>query len=88
MDENSIQGQLAELRKLTEENNRILKAMRRDALVGGIIKTLLWVVLIAGSYYFTIKALGPFMGMLEGSQKGQGQDFKAILDQYKSLMGE
>jgi hypothetical protein len=88
MEDTSIQGQLGELKRLTEENNRILKAMRRDALIGSIIKTLIWVALIAASYYFTMKLLTPYLGMLEGMQGGQGQDMNALFDQYRELLGQ
>ena len=86
-DTTSIQGQLVELRAKVEENTRILKAMRRDALIGSIIKTLIWVLLIAGSYYLTMQFLEPYMGVLE-AQGGQGQDFGALLEQYRALLGQ
>lgn len=88
MEDTSIQGQLGELKRLTEENNRILKAMRRDALIGSIVKTLIWVALIVASYYFTMKLVTPYLGMLEGMQGGQEQDMNALFEQYKELLGQ
>jgi hypothetical protein len=85
MEDTSIQGQLTELKKLTEDNNRILKAMRRDALIGSIVKTLIWVALIGASYYFSMKLLTPYLGMLQGAQ---GQDMNALFEQYKELLGQ
>ncbi len=89
MEDTSIQGQLAELKQLTQENNRILKAMRRDALIAGVVKMLIWVVLIGFSYYFTMQVIGPFLSMAEGMQTGgQGQDFGALFEQYRELLGQ
>lgn len=83
----SIQAQLVELRAKVEDNTRILKAMRRDALIGGIVKTAIWVGLLIVSYYLTMQFLEPYMGLLEG-QGGQGQDFGALLEQYRALLGQ
>lgn len=35
-----------ELVRLTKDNNRMLKAMRRDAFIGGVIKIVIYAVLI------------------------------------------
>lgn len=89
MEDNSIQGQLAELKALTEENNKILKAMRRDAIIGAVVKMLIWIVLIVVSYQLSMKFLEPYLGMLQGAQgDGQGQDLNALMEQYKQLMGQ
>jgi len=61
--------------------------MRRDALIGGIVKALIWVVLIVGSYYLTMQFLEPYMGVLQG-QGGQGQDLGALMEQYRALLGQ
>lgn len=89
MEDTSIQGQLAEIRKLTEENNQILKAMRRDALIAGIIKFIIWVGLIGFSYYVAMQLIGPYMEMFKGMQgQGQSQDFTQLLKQYQELLGQ
>lgn len=72
----------------TEENNKILKDMRRDALIGGVVKVLVWVVLIGASFYFSIKFLEPYLGSLIGAQEGNQQDIGALLEQYQSLIGD
>lgn len=71
----------------TEENNKILKDMRRDALIGGVVKIVVWVVLIGASFYFSIKFLEPYLGMMTTGQDGQQQDIGALLEQYQSLIG-
>jgi hypothetical protein len=78
---------LKENLELAKENNRLLKAMRRDALIGGIVKTLIWVVLIVISFYFSMKFLEPYLGMLEGVSK-DGTDYGALFEDYKALLGQ
>lgn len=73
--------------ELARENNKILKDMRRDALIMGTLKTLIWVVLIVASFYFSIKFLEPYLGMMEGMQQN-GQDYGALFEEYKSLLGQ
>jgi len=88
MEDTSIQVQLAELKKLTEENNRLLRAIRRDALIGGIIKFLIWIGLIGASYFFAAQLLAPYLEMIQGMQGGAGQDFGALIDQYRQMFGQ
>ena len=71
---------------LTKENNRILKDMRRDAIIGGIIKMVIWVLLIGGSFYFSMQFLTPYLSMLEGMQGGgQGLNFEELMRQYQEF---
>lgn len=76
--------------KASEENTKILKAMRRDAVIGGVVKFLVWVILIAASFYFSMKFLEPYLGVLGNTQQeGMTQDdYKALFDQYKDLLGQ
>ena len=41
-----------ELYKLVKENNRMLKQMRRDALIGGILKFVWWIAILFVFPYF------------------------------------
>ncbi len=86
-DIDSLADQLDEVLELVRENNKILKAMRRDALIMGTLKTLIWVVLIVASFYFSYQFLQPYLGMMEGMQQ-QGQDYGALFEQYKGLLGQ
>lgn len=85
----STQAQLAELRAEVQENTAILKKMRRDALIGAIVKWVIWGVLLIASYFITMQFLEPYLGVLQGGQQaGQGQDLNALLEQYKDLLGQ
>lgn len=84
---------LEELKDLLEENieigketNKLIKAMRRDALVGGIVKFAIWLVLIVASFYLSAKFLEPYLGTLT-NENGAG-DYKALFDQYRVMMGQ
>lgn len=79
---------LEENLEATEENNKILKDMRRDALIGGVVKILVWVILIGASFYFSMKFIEPYLGMMMAGQNGEQQDIGALLEEYKSLLGQ
>ncbi len=86
-DNGSLAEMVEETLDLARENNKILKAMRRDALIMGTLKTLIWIVLIVASFYFSMKFLEPYLGMLENQGQG-GQDYGALFEQYKGLLGQ
>lgn len=90
------QPTLAELEELMEENlevakenTKLLKAMRRDALIGGILKTLVWVILIGASFYFSLQYLEPLMGSFTQATEGfTPEDYQALFEQYKTQLGQ
>lgn len=84
-----LQDLLEESIELTKENNRLLKAMRRDALIGGIVKTLVWVAVLGASLYFSWLFLEPFIGSVQGAAKGMNpSDYQALFDFYKEQLGQ
>lgn len=85
----SVKAELTDLKVKVEENTRILKAMRRDALIAGVVKFVVWLVVIFGSYFLAMQFIEPYLGTLE-SMSGQGgaQDWGALLRQYQELMGQ
>jgi len=85
--QNDLRDLLEENLEVARENNRLLKAMRRDALIGSIVKMLVWVVLIGASFYFSMQFLEPYLGMLEGVQ-GQGTDWQQVLEFYQGQLGQ
>lgn len=76
---------LKESLALAKENNKLIKDMRRDALIGGVVRIALWLLVLVGSYYLTMQYLGPMLGTFNGAEGAQGMDFKALLEQYRSL---
>lgn len=80
----TLNGKLDELLSVAKDNNRILRAMRRDALIAGILKFVFWVVLFIASYYLTMQYLEPLLESFGGGAQNP-EDFKAMFEQYKSL---
>lgn len=57
--------------KISEENNSILKSMRRTARLGTAMKLIYWIVILGlsyGAYYFIQPYLNTVMGMYDKVQ--------------------
>ncbi len=82
----TLEELLEENIELTKENNRLIKAMRRDALIGGVLKVLIWGVLIGGSIYFSMKYLEPLL--VPAQEMTQNPEmFQMLLDAYNGKFG-
>ncbi len=76
---------LEENLELTKENNKMLKAMRRDAIISGVLKTLVWAVVIVSSFYFTAKYLEPLLGTFTQAATGMDEaKFNELIELYRS----
>jgi hypothetical protein len=69
--------QVEQLLKLTKENNKILRSMRRNAWLGGIFKLVFWVlVFVVLPFWVYTTYLAPvmasMMGMMQQLQQVQG----------------
>lgn len=68
------EDQLKDLYATVKENNRMLKDMRRDAMIGGIIHFVWWVILVVVLPYLTWLYLQPYLeGIMSAYQSAQGQ---------------
>ncbi|MGB4076401.1 MAG: hypothetical protein WBK28_01700 [Minisyncoccia bacterium] len=85
-DNGSMAEQVEETLLLARENNKILKAMRRDALIGGVVQLLFWALLIGASLYYSAKFLEPYLGMLSGIE-GDSGSINALIQEYQNLLG-
>jgi len=66
--------------KLAEENNKMLRGMRRSARIASVLRILYWVIIIGsalGAYY----AIQPFIESLTGSYNGM----KDSVDTVKNI---
>jgi hypothetical protein len=72
----------------TEENTKILRAMRRDAIIGGILKFVFWIILIVASFYFSAKFLEPYLGTLMGQEATGDPDIEALIKLYGEQLGQ
>jgi hypothetical protein len=65
---------LEEMYQMVQDNNRMLRAMRRAAFIGGIVKIVWWVFLLVVFPYVTWIFLQPYLGgALDTYQRVQGQ---------------
>jgi len=68
-----IEGDHSELKKLLEENlavakdnNRLLREMRRNAILGLIAKIVIWLVILGVPLFLLSSYLGPLIDALAG----------------------
>lgn len=76
--------------RLARENNRILKTMRRNAFVGGIIRLIIWVLLLGIPLLLYIQYIHPVLSnMVEtlDQVQGAGNEFSAQFAEFGELMG-
>jgi len=59
--------QLEQVLRLAKENNHMLRSMRRNAWLGGIIKLLIYAGLIVIPFWLYLQYLAPVMGALTQS---------------------
>ena len=83
-----LKGLLEDTLEATEENNRLLKAIRRDALIGGIIKFIFWILIVVASFYFSAKLIEPYLSSFTGADSMNAEDFGALIEVYKNQMGQ
>jgi hypothetical protein len=76
--------------RIAKENNRLLRAMRRDAWFSFAGKILLWALLIAAPLYIyatylmpLIRTLAPEEGTSEGGFMGSYAELQNLIEQYK-----
>ncbi len=77
MDLNPYQGQQQEIYKLVRDNNKMLHSMRRNALWGGILKFVLYAILLLGPLWFYMTYVnGTVQQMLKTAEQVQGAGAK------------
>jgi predicted PurR-regulated permease PerM len=86
-----------DLYRLTQENNRMLHAMRRGAFLGGIVKFILYAALLIAPVWFyltylngTVQNLAQTINKVEGtSQQAQSQlnGFEQTWQQFEARFG-
>lgn len=83
----SLNEKLDEMLALSRANNRMLKDMRRDALIGVIVKVVFWGAIFAASYYFTMQYLAPILNSAQSVQ-GEAANFQQLFEQYRAQFGQ
>lgn len=84
---------LNEIYELAKDNNKMLKAMRRDAFVGGILKFVVWVFMFIVLPYVAWLFIQPYLqGAVDTYQKVQNTadtvntTTNANLSQFQDLL--
>lgn len=72
--DNEVKSLLKKNLELAKENNRLLRKMRRGAIIGNILRLIWWVVLFGGPvilyYYYVQPYVGEFFAFTDGVQTG------------------
>ncbi|MFZ1987596.1 MAG: hypothetical protein WAV21_00985 [Minisyncoccia bacterium] len=82
-----LKSLLEETLRVTEDNNRILRAMRRDSWIGLIGRIVFWILIAIVPFYFLSAYLAPFMDLMK-DPSGAGdssymEGLQKVLEQYK-----
>lgn len=89
--------EIKEILELTRENNKLLKKMRRSAIIGNIIRLFYWAIILGGPIVIYFYFLKPYLANLmeaysglqtgvEGVQnfgKNQVEGLGGILDKFR-----
>lgn len=82
--------QIAEIYRLTRENNRMLHAMRRNAFLGGIIKLLIYAAMLIIPLWLYMQYLAPVVNDMQKmllQVQGTGAQAQAQVQGLQELLG-
>lgn len=74
--------------RVARDNNRMLKAMRRNAFIGGIIKLIIWALVLGIPVFLYVQYIHPVLGgMVEtfDQAQGTGAEFGAQFQRFSSM---
>ena len=78
---------LDDILRLTRENNRMLHAMRRNAFLGGILRLLIWVLLVVVPFWLYMQYVAPVLeSTMTAMQQIQGGS-AAVQTQFEGIEG-
>ncbi len=79
--------QLEQLLRLAKDNNRMLRAMRRDAFIGGVIKLIVWAALIIIPFWLYLNYLAPVLQSATSALQ-QVQQMQGVATGAQAQLGE
>lgn len=82
--------QIAEIYRLTRENNRMLHAMRRNAFLGGIIKLLIYAAMLIIPLWLYMQYLAPVVNDMQKmllQVQGTGAQAQTQVQGLQELLG-
>lgn len=98
-DETHLEELLEENLELAKENNKLLKEMRRNAIIGLIARVVIWLVVLGVPIFFLSTYLGPILDAFSGQANGQEipvglfgmpsqEQLNQLIEQYQAGFGE
>ncbi len=88
-----LKRELEELRALTKDNHRMLRAIRRDQIFSFIVKVVLWLGIIAVPLFLYQQYVGPYINQFQENPSGatlnlfglpSSSDFQKLIQQYQA----
>ena len=90
---------LEENLELAKENNKLLKEMRRNAIIGLVVRIIIWLLVLGVPLFFLSTYLGPILDALQGQANGQEipiglfglpseEQLNRLIEQYQAGFGE
>ena len=94
-----LEGLLRKNLEIAQDNNRMLRGMRRRAFWGGLLKLVFWFVVLFGlpffAYYFYLEPQITALQETYGNAKSGlvqigsiGEQFKSIQENFKNYIGQ
>lgn len=77
---------LDEIYKLAKDNNRMLRAMRRDAFIGGIVKFVFWIaIFFVLPYILYVLYLQPYLENIQSAYESFNQNAQAVNEAARNV---
>lgn len=70
VDLQDIRDLLEENRRLSKENNRLLKQIRRDGILGLVVRVIFWLLILGVPIFFLSSYLAPIVDVVSGKTSG------------------
>lgn len=98
-DDAHLEELLEENLELAKENNKLLKEMRRNAIIGLVARVVIWLVVLGVPIFFLSTYLGPILDALSGQANGQEipvgffgmpsqEQLNQLIEQYQAGFGQ
>ena len=85
--DSTLEDKIDDLIEKTEETNKLIKAMRRDALIGGVLKVIIWIVISIVAYVTVVNYLTPLLQSITNTGTIDPTDINNLIDFYKAELG-
>jgi len=88
--ERGLKEMVEETLEIARDNNRMLRKMRRNAFIGGILRLVWWAVIIGVPVYVYLTIFQPYLEELGASYeglRGQVEELKNIPGGLQDLLG-